>query len=258
MKLSSDEGRALAFVLGLIALAAIARVATRPDPRAVPAAAEVDAAALEEQSDSALRRDRALARPLTADERIDVNAASADELDRLPGVGPALAARLVAERERGGAYDSAADLRAVSGMGAALLTRLAPHLSFGPGEGLARRVAAEPASDDGQLAGLPNGASSATAAAEAGEAGDRPRRSQRTRSATGAATASEPLSPSPLDLNRASAAELDALPGIGPGLAARIVAKRDSLHGFRSVDDLLEVRGIGPATLRRLKPLLRS
>ena len=57
-----------------------------------------------------------------------------------------------------------------------------------------------------------------------------------------------------LDLNRAGAGELDALPGIGPVLAARIVEHR-RVHGpFRSPDELLAVRGIGPRLLERLRP----
>lgn len=60
----------------------------------------------------------------------------------------------------------------------------------------------------------------------------------------------------PLGLNRATATELERLPGIGPALAARIIAWRDSAGGFRTLDDLAKVRGIGPATLARLKPLL--
>jgi competence protein ComEA len=62
----------------------------------------------------------------------------------------------------------------------------------------------------------------------------------------------------PLDLNAATTAELDALPGIGPVLAARIVEHR-RLHGsFRSVEELLSVPGIGPRLLARLRPSLRE
>lgn len=59
----------------------------------------------------------------------------------------------------------------------------------------------------------------------------------------------------PLDLNRADTAALQALPGVGPALARRIVEARAE-SPFRSVDDLLKVRGIGPATLARLRPLV--
>lgn len=56
-----------------------------------------------------------------------------------------------------------------------------------------------------------------------------------------------------LDVNRATAAELEALPGIGPVLAARIVAHRDQQGAFGSVDDLQAVRGIGPSLLADLR-----
>lgn len=63
--------------------------------------------------------------------------------------------------------------------------------------------------------------------------------------------------PLPLDLNTADAPALDALPGIGPVLAARILAERRRLGGFRSVDDLLAVPGIGPRLHGRIAPRVR-
>lgn len=71
------------------------------------------------------------------------------------------------------------------------------------------------------------------------------------------ATSSSGASSQTLDLNRAAAAELERLPGVGPSLAARIIAYRDSAGGFRSIDQLVQVRGIGPVLLQRLKPLVR-
>lgn len=59
-----------------------------------------------------------------------------------------------------------------------------------------------------------------------------------------------------LDLNLATPAELERLPGIGPALAARVVAERIRRGRFRSVDDLLAVPGIGPRTLERIRPLV--
>lgn len=70
----------------------------------------------------------------------------------------------------------------------------------------------------------------------------------------GGETAGSPAPRLPLDLNRATAAELEELPGIGPALAARIVAHRSRRGPFRSVEDLLEVRGVGPRTLEALRP----
>uniref|UniRef100_UPI0028121D6A ComEA family DNA-binding protein n=1 Tax=Cellulomonas sp. TaxID=40001 RepID=UPI0028121D6A len=59
-----------------------------------------------------------------------------------------------------------------------------------------------------------------------------------------------------LDLNSADAAALDALPGVGPVLAERILERRAQAP-FTSVDELDEVSGIGPAVLERLRPLVR-
>jgi competence protein ComEA len=57
----------------------------------------------------------------------------------------------------------------------------------------------------------------------------------------------------PVDLNRATADELDGLPGIGPSTAAAIVAWREANGPFASPEDLLEVRGIGPAKLDAIR-----
>ncbi len=56
-------------------------------------------------------------------------------------------------------------------------------------------------------------------------------------------------------LNTATAADLEALPGVGPALAQRIAAYRQ-VRRFSSVDDLLKVKGIGKAKLERLRPLV--
>lgn len=56
-----------------------------------------------------------------------------------------------------------------------------------------------------------------------------------------------------MELNRASASELESLPGVGPVLAERILAERRRRGGFDAVDDLIEVKGIGPALLEGLK-----
>ena len=60
----------------------------------------------------------------------------------------------------------------------------------------------------------------------------------------------EPVAP--LDLNRATESELEALPGVGPALAARILADRADRGPFPDVAALDRVRGIGPATVARL------
>lgn len=61
-----------------------------------------------------------------------------------------------------------------------------------------------------------------------------------------------------IDPNAASVDELQALPGIGPSLARRIVAERERGGPYRSLDDLQRVAGIGPKTAERLRPWIRT
>ena len=72
----------------------------------------------------------------------------------------------------------------------------------------------------------------------------------------GAGAAASP--PAPVDLNAAGAAQLDLLPGIGPSTAAAIVAYREAHGPFATVDDLADVRGIGPAKLDALRGLVTT
>lgn len=60
----------------------------------------------------------------------------------------------------------------------------------------------------------------------------------------------------PLELNNATAADLERLPGIGPELARRIVAHREEQGPFRRLEDLAAVKGFGPRKLERLAPYL--
>ena len=80
-----------------------------------------------------------------------------------------------------------------------------------------------------------------------------------TSGAAGAAAAETPAAGAqegPLDLNTASEAQLDGLPGIGPVLARRIIEWREANGGFVSLDDLLGVPGIGPLTIEELRGLV--
>lgn len=60
----------------------------------------------------------------------------------------------------------------------------------------------------------------------------------------------------PLDVNRATEQDFDALPGIGPRLAERIMEYRQSVGAFHSLDELRAVKGIGKKKFGRIRPLV--
>jgi competence ComEA-like helix-hairpin-helix protein len=64
------------------------------------------------------------------------------------------------------------------------------------------------------------------------------------------------LLPGPLDINTATNTQWESLPGIGSTLARRIVAARDSLGGFKRLEDLLTVPGIGSKRLEQIRSLV--
>lgn len=61
---------------------------------------------------------------------VDLDVAGVDQLDRLPGIGPTLAARIVADRATRGPFGSLAGLQRVNGIGPALAARLQPYVTF--------------------------------------------------------------------------------------------------------------------------------
>ncbi len=68
---------------------------------------------------------------------------------------------------------------------------------------------------------------------------------------------SEPGIQKLINVNTATAAELELLPGVGPVMAGRIIEDRQANGPFRSAADLDRVKGIGPKTLEKLTPLVR-
>ena len=75
-------------------------------------------------------------------------------------------------------------------------------------------------------------------------------------SSSGAGAPVEETATYRLDPNTATNEELQTLPGIGPVLAARIIEYRETVGKFRTIDDLLAVKGIGEKTLAKIGPYL--
>jgi len=177
------------------------------------------------------RDDRTLrSTPLGPGETLDPNRSGEAELDRLPGVGPATARAIVANRQEAGGFSTAEDLLRVPGIGPAKLGKIAAYLDFT--RGMPVELRRRPGTEGNSGAG------------RAGE-GD------------GTGSHRPPGAAIPVDLNRASIQELESLPGIGPALARRVAESREKEGPFASPQDLLRVKGIGPAKLARLIPFLR-
>ena len=174
--------------------------------------------------DAAVEEKERRSRPFEPGEAIDPNVAGDEELDRLPGVGPARALQIVQNREENGPFRTVEDLARVPGIGPASVERLRPFLRLDVA--VARSVAARGGWRGAQSAGP----------------------------APGGATGGGGL----VDINRATAAELQAIPGIGPVIAERIVTYRGENGPFGRVDDLMQVAGVGEKTLARIAPLVTA
>ncbi len=218
--MTSSETRALTHAALLVLGLGLVRVAAESvrspvTPRgAVPDSSGL-AVLLEESRES---RDGAERRstPLTNGEKIDPNTATEEQLDRLPGVGPAVAGRIVQMRLDRGRFAQVSDLLSVPGVGPATLARITPYIE------------------------LPN---------RSGVDGS-------TRTSRIGRTRLRSVDPDRLDLNRATREELEQLPGVGPVTGERILTLRRSLGKFRVLEELRSVRGIGSASIERLRPLL--
>jgi competence protein ComEA len=148
MGLSAPERKALGVVALLLTLGAAARyLQAPPPPVAMAGGPEISSAAevppsLETAEEVARARNRA--RPLAPGERIDVNRADIDELQRLPRVGPALAARIDERRRSRGDFRTLGDLGAVPGIGPALLAGVSPLVTLPAGPPSTGESAASP------------------------------------------------------------------------------------------------------------------
>ena len=202
----------------LLGAAALIRFLVAPPPAEAPLEGRDSIAdSLVAAGDSAIEEKERRSRPFEPGETIDPNVAGEEDLDRLPGVGAARAARIVQEREENGPFGNVEDLTRVPGIGSGSIERLRPFLRVAGGGG----------------------------------GGVRPLATTRA-----AASRDAPPPGTLVDLNRATASELRQLPGIGPVTAQRIIAHREQHGPFLTPEDLMEVSGIGSRTLERLAPLV--
>lgn len=150
---------------------------------------------------------------------LELNAASAAELEQLPHIGAVLAERITAYRDQIGGFSNREQLLEVEGIGEATLYEIYDLLY------LENETFPEPEPEP---------------AAE-------PQPAETVPPATEPPAAVAPAVTFPLDLNRATAAELEQIPGMQPELAEKIVAFRQQIQAFSSVYELLYVDGMTKA-----------
>jgi competence protein ComEA len=174
--------------------------------------------------------------PVTSDGRIDINTATIDVLETIPGIGPAKAATIIEHRMRVGPFRSIHDLDKVSGIGPATLRQIEPHISFGgadaptPSPDVSTVQAAAPpalGSAPSAAAPLPKAAAKAPSAARA--------------------------APALVNINTASYEELCSLPAIGDVKARAIIEYRRTHGGFSDPAQIKNVHGIGQKTYEALR-----
>jgi competence protein ComEA len=164
-------------------------------------------------------------RPTEAVRPVDLNTAPRVELLQVPGLGPALTDAILTHRESGRRFESVDDLKSVKGIGPKTVDKIRTY------------VRAEPSVTRGKSPDLDV---------------ERLERKPYSDQPSDKLKAGDP----PVNVNEAGASELMKLPGIGPTLAARIVAARAE-RPFGSVEDLRRVSGIGVKTLDKLRPFVR-
>lgn len=232
-----------------------ARPRSEPGVAATASAPEIPASESQAAADSMPMG--LLGRPLAVQSApgaggLDLNTASAAELDQvLPRIGPAKAEAIVAWREENGGFRSVEQLGEVPGIGPKTLEMLRPYVkvevpalapeNFAPQ--IATQSLAAPASTQPSAQASPQGLLGRPSASALAPAGRAP--------------ASQPfadLPRGPININTATAAELELITGVGPVLAQRIIHERQTRGAFRSTRELRRVQGIGPKTLSKMLP----
>ena len=181
---------------------------------------------------------------------VNVNTADVKTLETLPGIGSTLAKRIVEGRP----YKNVDDLAQVKGLSKSKLDAIKDQITFGS------TATKKSTSKSAKKAPSSTGSAASTATEE------EPSTSAKT--STRSQTTTKPVSPTgsssgklapgqTVNINTATAEELDALPGIGPTKAQAIIDYRNENGRFNSIEDIQKVKGIKEGEFSKIKDYIR-
>src|SRR5580765_1298275 len=182
--------------------------------------------------------------------KVDVNSADVETLQSLPGIGPTLADRIVAGRP----YKNADDLAKVKGLSKSKIDAIQDQIKFGSTskksttKSSKKTTTPETSSTDTSTSSQSKSSSKSTTAGDSS--------SSKTVSPTGSSSGKLAAGQT-VNINTATAEQLDALPGIGPTKAQAIIDYRNEHGRFNSIEDIQNVKGIKEGEFSKIKDSIR-
>ena len=181
--------------------------------------------------------------------RVDVNSADVKTLETLPGIGPTIADRIVAGRP----YKNADELSKVKGLSKSKVDAIHDQITFGHQPATTKKSTTK------------SSTKTTTPETTATETTPSTKTKSSTSSQSSGSTAPSPTGSSSgklapgqtVNINTASAEELDALPGIGPTKAQAIIDYRNEHGRFNSIEDVQNVKGIKGGEFSKIKDHIR-
>lgn len=231
--LTRSEQRVLFILIALIALGLGIRNCRRPGDESFRLHSEAENTASSPKEDDDAPEGGVKAEAGQSAGLVDVNSAGEAALTALKGVGPVKASAIIEYRSRNGPFRSKEELLKVRGIGPATLSGLSDEITVGNAAGAGRSGSYAP-----EASASPEPVSETPSPAE-------------TPAPTGEYFDGESAVPAIVNINEASKEELMTLWNVGEKRAEQII-KRRRIHGpFRSVKDIIKIKGIGEKTYQK-------